>query len=108
MQKMIDILTWSGIKFDGEPVIQSQRLDIYSRNAKLLISEGHAYECFCPKSRLEHFRASNTKYDRLCLSYSDAQKTEYKRQGLANTIRFKVSQLYVMKVLHYRNNRFCR
>lgn len=41
---IIKNLKWLGLQFDGEPVIQSQRKEIYQKYAKELISKGRAYE----------------------------------------------------------------
>ena len=43
-EDIIETLNWLGLKFDGEPIFQSQRLDIYREHSKKLIDSGKAYE----------------------------------------------------------------
>lgn len=42
-EDIINTLKWLGLEFDGEPVIQSKRADIYTEYAKKLVSSGFAY-----------------------------------------------------------------
>lgn len=79
---LIDILHWAGINFDegpgvgGEfgPYIQSERLDIYQKYAKILIDSGHAYYAFDTSEEIEQMRKKlqekglNPKYDRLSMN----------------------------------------
>ncbi|MBI2019186.1 glutamate--tRNA ligase [Candidatus Daviesbacteria bacterium] len=37
-------LKWLGLEFDGEPIIQSERKDLYQKYAKELVDKGLAYE----------------------------------------------------------------
>ena len=41
---------------DVGPYVQSERKEIYKKYAEQLISEGHAYRCFCDKERLEQMK----------------------------------------------------
>lgn len=43
-EDIIKNLKWLGIQFDGEPIIQSQRKEIYQKYAKELVDKGLAYE----------------------------------------------------------------
>lgn len=43
-EDIIKTLNWLGLKFDGEPVFQSKRIDIYKEHSKKLIDAGKAYE----------------------------------------------------------------
>lgn len=43
-EDIIRNLKWLGIQFDGEPIIQSQRKEIYQKYAKELVDKGLAYE----------------------------------------------------------------
>jgi glutamyl-tRNA synthetase len=40
-------LDWLGLDWDGEPVHQSDRLDLYRDAASRLVEAGHAYHCDC-------------------------------------------------------------
>lgn len=73
-------LEWSGFIPDESvlhggshsPYVQSQRLDIYRKQVKELIANGHAYYCFCTERRLELLRrdairaGEAPKYDNRC------------------------------------------
>ena len=43
-EEIIETLNWLKLKFDGEPIFQSQRLALYKENSKKLIDLGKAYE----------------------------------------------------------------
>ncbi|MBU0999802.1 glutamate--tRNA ligase [Patescibacteria group bacterium] len=43
-EDIIKTLKWLGLTFDGEPIYQSERLDLYKEHAKKLIDSGKAYE----------------------------------------------------------------
>ena len=51
-------LTWLGIDWDEEPIIQSQRVQRHVEVAQELLAKGHAYKCFCTSEELEEMRAS--------------------------------------------------
>ncbi|MBP9691167.1 glutamate--tRNA ligase, partial [Candidatus Woesebacteria bacterium] len=62
------------------PYRQSERLDIYQKYAKELISSGHAYYCTCSKERLDEVRKEMQatkqipRYDKYCLKRQDDVK----------------------------------
>ncbi|MHB8871547.1 MAG: glutamate--tRNA ligase [Candidatus Doudnabacteria bacterium] len=87
IEKLINVLNVIGLKYDeglftedgkivnkGEhaPYLQSQRKDLYKEHAEKLVSEGHAYYCFCDEKRLDELRKEQealkqpTRYDRKC------------------------------------------
>lgn len=43
-EDIIETLKWLGLQFDGEPIFQSKRLDIYKEHVKKLVDRGFAYE----------------------------------------------------------------
>lgn len=47
---MLEDLEWLGIQFDGEPVRQSDRFDLYGLTADRLRAEGLIYPCFCSRA----------------------------------------------------------
>ncbi|MFH1030337.1 MAG: glutamate--tRNA ligase [bacterium] len=87
---ILKTLAWAGIRIDegfsigGDygPYIQGERLEIYKKYAEQLISEGHAYYCFCSKERLEELRKEQDamklapRYDKRCrgLKLEEARK----------------------------------
>lgn len=73
-KRIVEVLEWLGLYPENycEPVIQSQRKDIYKDHALHLVESGHAYVCECSKERLEEIRAKQEaqklppQYDRYC------------------------------------------
>jgi glutamyl-tRNA synthetase len=51
-------LLWLGLAWDGEPLHQSQRSEVYAGLLAQLESRGHAYPCFCGARELELARAA--------------------------------------------------
>ena len=104
VEAILDGLRWLGIDWDegpevgGEygPYFQSQRLDIYQKAAQLLVTEGHAYPCYCSAQRLEQMRAEQARrkqppgYDRRCRNLSQEERAKFEVQGIIPVIRFKI------------------
>ncbi|MBU1032193.1 glutamate--tRNA ligase [Patescibacteria group bacterium] len=44
VEDIVQTLEWLGLDFEGEPVLQSKRVDIYKEHAKKLVEKGSAYE----------------------------------------------------------------
>jgi glutamyl-tRNA synthetase len=78
VQAILDGLHWLGLDWDegpgvGGPVgpyFQTERLDLYRKEADTLIAAGKAYLCYCTKEELEARRA-----------VFDKQKRPYKYEG---------------------------
>jgi glutamyl-tRNA synthetase len=49
---LMDDLQWLGLTWDGEPVWQSQRSDIYEHYYQLLCQQGLTYPCYCTRADL--------------------------------------------------------
>ncbi len=70
-------MKWLGLNWDEEPLVQSQRLDIYRKKAEELIASGHAYRCYCTEAEVEQMRevaikeGKKPQYDRRCRSRQD-------------------------------------
>jgi len=56
LKEILDSLKWLGIDWDGEPVKQSDRLDLYREYADKLIESGKAYRCYLTPRELEEKR----------------------------------------------------
>ena len=50
---VIDDLRWLGLDWDGDVVVQSQRLPIYAAAAQRLVDQGLAYPCVCTRKEVE-------------------------------------------------------
>ncbi|MDE6011570.1 MAG: tRNA glutamyl-Q(34) synthetase GluQRS [Prevotella sp.] len=49
---LMDDLQWLGLDWDGEPVYQSHRTDIYEHYFQLLCQQGLTYPCYCTRADL--------------------------------------------------------
>lgn len=49
---LMDDLQWLGLTWDGEPVYQSQRSDIYEHYFEALQQQGQTYPCYCTRADL--------------------------------------------------------
>jgi glutamyl-tRNA synthetase len=80
------------------PYVQSQRLPMYQKYAEQLLTDGHAYRCFCTAERLEEMRTAQTaakqtpRYDRLCLKLSAGEVSARLTAGEPSVIRMKVPE----------------
>lgn len=101
---MVASLRWLGLDWDEGPEVggdygpyyQSQRLELYHHYAKQLVSEGHAYYCYCSPQRLAGLREQqlaqkgDVGYDGHCRHLTTAQHAEYRAQGIPPVVRLKV------------------
>jgi nondiscriminating glutamyl-tRNA synthetase len=113
MEDLLRTLEWAGFDYDegpkiidnkieqvGEygPYIQSERLDIYQNQIKVLVEKGKAYHCFCSKERLDNLRADQEanklppKYDGLCRNLSQDEVRKRLTAGEPSVIRFKMPE----------------
>lgn len=104
VEKLIDIVSWIGIKFDEGPLIggdygpyiQTQRLDIYKKYYEQLLAEGKAYRCFCSEERLDKMREEQSlaklppRYDRACRDLSEEESLKRALAGEKFVIRQKL------------------
>lgn len=49
---IMDDLAWLGLEWDGTPLFQSQRSDVYEHYFRLLSEQGLTYPCYCTRSDL--------------------------------------------------------
>lgn len=106
---IIDNLHWLGISWDEGPQVaggedigpygpyrQSQRMDLYAREASRLFESGRAYHCWCTPDELEAVRREQEarkeapRYNRRCLNLTDAERAQLEAEGRRPAIRFKV------------------
>lgn len=104
-EDIIDGLKWLGIEWDEGPDIggeygpykQTQRLDIYEKYIKQLLSENKAYYCFCSAEELEEKRQEQMnrgvapKYDGKCSRLSKEEVEKKLAHGEPSVIRFRVA-----------------
>jgi glutamyl-tRNA synthetase len=76
-------LDWLGLTFDGPPVFQSRRLDLYRAAFERLRAAGRVYPCYCTRTEIAravtapHGPADEgPRYPGTCLGLSDAERAE--------------------------------
>jgi len=88
-------LEWLGLRWDGEPVLQSKRFDRYLEMADQLLAAGRAYECFCTeeevKSRNDEALAAGRApgYDGHCRDLDAAERATLGSEDRPRSIRFR-------------------
>ena len=95
VEAILDSLRWLGLDWDEGPYFQSERLEIYHKAAKRLVSQGDAYYCYCSPQRLKEMRAEQVKhkqppgYDRHCRDLSQEERAQKEAGGITPVVRFK-------------------
>src|SRR5919106_749461 len=106
---IIDNLHWLGISWDEGPQVaggddvgphgpyrQSQRMELYAREAQRLLASGAAYRCWCTPEELEAVRREQEarreapRYNRRCLNLTDAERAAFEAEGRPAALRFRV------------------
>ena len=119
VESLINILDWTGIKFDegpgyigvatdgaqaevnidaGDygPYVQSERKEIYKEHAAALLKRGNAYPCFCSEDRLKEMRENQQakklppRYDRTCRDINQKEASARIKNGETHVIRQKM------------------
>ncbi|HET6846483.1 MAG TPA: glutamate--tRNA ligase, partial [Anaerolineales bacterium] len=103
-QEIMDGLRWLGLEYDEGPDVggpygpyrQTERRDLYTQHAEILLDRGMAYPCFCTPERLEQMRQEQqrlkqpTQYDGLCRRLDPDEARRRVNQGERHVIRFKM------------------
>jgi glutamyl-tRNA synthetase len=103
-QAIFDALRWVGLAYDEGPDVggpygpyrQSERLDLYKKEAEALVARGHAYRCTCSAERLDKVkeeqkkRGQNPMYDGFCRERTAADLDQEIAGGAPWVIRLKV------------------
>lgn len=78
------------------PYQQSERVELYRRQARELVAGGHAYHCYCSPARLESLKEEQRKaslpqgYDRRCRALNAAERGKLEAEGLRPVVRLAV------------------
>ena len=103
---IIESLRWLGLDWDEGPDVggphgpyrQSERADVYREHADRLLSEGHAFHCFCTKADLDEMRAAQRergetpRYDGRCARLSADESKQRLDAGDEHVVRMKVPE----------------
>ena len=93
---ILDGLSWLGLHWDGDPVIQSERIEQHRAAIAQLLASGHAYRCYASEEELTAMReqqaASNLppRYDNRHRNLSPEQEQAYIAEGRQATVRFRI------------------
>ena len=106
---IIDNLHWLGISWDEGPQVaggddigpyapyrQSQRMELYAREADRLLASGAAYHCYCTPDELEAVRHEQERnheaprYNGRCLRLTVADRAAFEAEGRRPALRFRV------------------
>ncbi len=78
------------------PYRQSERLELYTDHANILLENGNAYRCFCTPERLQEMRTAQQKakqpprYDRACHKLSAEEVSKKVEEGELHVVRLLV------------------
>ncbi|HNI63855.1 MAG TPA: glutamate--tRNA ligase [Agitococcus sp.] len=111
-EQILSSLKWLGLTWDEGPDIggkhapyrQSERSAIYKQHADQLVTDGHAFHCFCDSHRLEALRQQQQAdkqmlgYDGHCLQLSAQEVAEKLAAGESSVIRMKVPREGVCEI----------
>jgi len=102
-KRILEILQWLGLQWEGDVLYQSARLSLYKDYAHQLIQDDKAYFCFCSEQRLEKLRKEQkekgipTHYDRKCRDLSVEEALQNIKENKKHVIRLKVPEKGVIK-----------
>ena len=93
---ILEGLTWLGLHWDGEPVIQSARVAEHRAAIQQLLDAGQAYRCFASEAELTAMREQQAaskqapRYDNRHRQLSSEQQQAFIAEGREATVRFKI------------------
>ena len=93
---ILEGLHWLGLDWDGEPVIQSERIEAHRAAIAQLLASGHAYRCYATEAELVAMRelqqAQNRapRYDNRHRDLSPEQERAFVAEGRQAVIRFRI------------------
>ncbi|MFO7630463.1 MAG: glutamate--tRNA ligase [Prochlorococcaceae cyanobacterium] len=94
---ILDGLQWLGLHWDGEPVIQSERIAEHRAAIQQLLDSGHAYRCYASEAELRAMREQQTaanrapRYDNRHRNLTPEHQQAFIAEGRQATIRFRIN-----------------
>lgn len=83
---LMDDLCWLGLEWDGEPVYQSQRSDIYTHYYNILCEQGLTYPCYCTRADLLATQAPHESDGRVVYAGTCRHRPPRPRQAAATRL----------------------
>ncbi len=102
-KNILEGLKWLGLKWDEEPVKQSDRITIYKKYIKKLMESGFAYRCFTTENEISELREEQKKkgyppkHDNRHRNLSKEEIEKFISQGRNSVIRFKIDEKIQIK-----------
>ncbi len=93
---ILEGLQWLGLSWDGDPVIQSERIGEHRTAIQALLDSGRAYRCYATEEELTAMRerqaAENRapRYDNRHRHLSPEQEQAFIAEGREATVRFRI------------------
>lgn len=81
-------MRWLGLDWEGEPMYQTQRTEVYNRYVDTLLETGHAYWCSCTPEEVDAMR-ENAKAKGLKPRYSGLCRSRKVGPGEGHCVRLK-------------------
>jgi glutamyl-tRNA synthetase len=100
-EEQLSDLAAVGLDWDGEVVVQSQRLDRYAAAIEQLRADGRLYECFCTRAEIRaaasapHGPLPEGHYPGTCLRLSEAERAERRARGRPPALRVRAGAVEV-------------
>ncbi len=93
VEQICSSLEWLGLKWDGEPLFQSARLNEYHNVVQTLLDNNSAYRCFCSKDVLETARVEGSyKYPGTCRNLSEENIKMHMNSGEGFVVRLSIPE----------------
>ena len=95
---ILEGLKWLGLKWDEEPVNQSERISIHKNYIKKLLECGAAYRCFTTEDEISELREEQRKkglppkHDNRHRNLSKEEIETFISKGRTSVIRFKIDE----------------
>ncbi|QVL54374.1 MAG: glutamate--tRNA ligase [Cyanobium sp. M30B3] len=93
---ILEGLQWLGLQWDGEPVIQSERVALHRNAIQQLLDSGHAYRCYASEAELTAMREQQAaskqapRYDNRHRHLTPEQEQAFIAEGREAVIRFRI------------------
>jgi glutamyl-tRNA synthetase len=102
-KNILEGLNWLGLKWDEEPVKQSERISFHKKYIQKLLKCGAAYRCFTTEDEISELREEQKKrglppkHDNRHRSLSKEEIETFISQGRTSVIRFKIDEKIEIK-----------
>ncbi len=102
-ENILEGLKWLGLKWDEDPIKQSDRISIHKKYIKKLLESGNAYRCFTTENEISKLREEQKKkglppkHDNRHRNLSKEEIETFISQGRTSVIRFKIDEKIQIK-----------